>query len=147
MNKVKKIMTSDKSQTNLDVEFADLVRRFDAAWNGRDPDTLASLLTEDADFQFYYGHLVRGRDRIQRYYREKVFPYLPEGLKHVTRSYKVRQLTDGVVIADGRVDLVDENEKDPEKRVQRRLKVTTVVVTEGESWLFSAVRIMVPVKD
>ena len=72
---------------------------------------------------------------------------MPEGLRHVTRSYKVRLLTEGVAIGDGRVDLVDENEEDPEKRVHRRLKVTTVVLKGEEGWRFSAVRIMVPVKD
>jgi uncharacterized protein (TIGR02246 family) len=143
----RKNMTSDKTHNELDVVFEELVNKFDAAWNGRDPDALGVLLTEDADFQFYYGLLVRGRERIKRYYREKVFPYLPEGLKHITRSYKVRQLTDKVVIADGRVDLVDEDEEDPEKRLQHRLKVTTVVVKEEKGWRYSAVRIMVPMKE
>ena len=140
-------MKPEKLSQEIEDMSKEIVSKFDDAWNTRDPDALAKLLQEEADFQFYYGHLVRGRERIKRYYTEKVFPYLPEGLKHVTRSYRVRKITDSVLIGDGRVDLGDENEKDPEKRVQRRLKVTTGVLKGEEGWRFSAARIMVPVKD
>lgn len=125
----------------------ELIKKFDDAWNTRNDKDLADLFHEEADFQFHYGHLVRGRERVQKYYRDKVFPYLPEGLRHVTRSYKVRILTDDVVIGDGRVDLVDESEEDPDKKVHKRFKVTTVVQKGDEGWRFSAVRVMVPVKD
>jgi uncharacterized protein (TIGR02246 family) len=124
-----------------------LVEAFDRAWNERDPEVLASMFTEEADFQFYYGLMVRGREKIKRYYREKVFPYLPKGLRHVTRSSKARQITDTVIIGDARVDLVDIQEENPGKAVQQRLKVTTVVVKEDGEWMFSAVRVMCPVKD
>ena len=63
-----------------------LVGAFDNAWNNRDHEALEAFFTEDADFQFYHGLLVRGRERIKKYYRDKVFPYLPKGLRHVTRS-------------------------------------------------------------
>jgi hypothetical protein len=56
-------------------------------------------------------------------------------------------LTDEVVIGDGRVDLVIVNEEGEEIQVQRRLKVTTVVLKDDQGWRFSAVRMMVPVKD
>jgi uncharacterized protein (TIGR02246 family) len=121
-----------------------MVEDFDRAWNERDPRALAELFVEDADFQFHNGLLVRGRKRIQRYYAEKVFPSLPVGMKHITRSARVRVITDGVIIGDGKVDLVDENETGPEKRVQRRLKVTTIAVKKAESWRFTAVRVMAP---
>ena len=140
-------MKPEKLSQELEDLSAEIISKFETAWNNRDADSLAALFHSEADFQFYYGIMVRGRERIKRYYTEKVFPYLPKGLRHLTRSYKLRLLTDGVVIGDGRVDLVDENEKDPEKRVQHRLRVTTVVVKDEEEWRFSAVRMMVPVKD
>jgi uncharacterized protein (TIGR02246 family) len=124
-----------------------LVDDFDQAWNRRDPEALAVLFDEEADFQFYYGLMARGREKIKRYYQEKVFPYLPEGLEHVTRSFKIRQITDTVLIGDGRVDLVDSQEKDPEKSLHQRLKVTTINVKGDDGWKFSAVRVMKPVKD
>jgi hypothetical protein len=65
----------------------------------------------------------------------------------VTKSFRVREISDTVLIGDGRVDLVDNNEKDSEKGVQQRLKVTTVVVKENGGWKYSAVRVMKPVKD
>jgi len=140
-------MKPEKFSQEIEDMSKEIVSKFDEAWNGRDADALEGLFHEEADFQFYYGLMLRGRKRIKKYYAEKVFPNLPAGWKHVTRSFGVRLLTEGVAIGDGKVDLVDENEGDPEKRVQRRLKVTTVVVKEKENWLFSAVRLMVPVKD
>jgi uncharacterized protein (TIGR02246 family) len=140
-------MNSVNIQDNLEEISAALVSKFDTAWNNRDPEALAAFFTEEADFQFYYGHLVRGRERIKKYFANKVFPYLPKGLRHITRSYKVRVLTDEVVIGDGRVDLVIVNEEGQEIRVQRRLKVTTVILKDDQGWRFSAVRMMVPVKD
>ena len=139
-------MKSNPLAPGLEEASAELVSRFDAAWNNRDPEALASFFTEDADFQFYYGILVRGREKIKRYYRDKVFPYLEENLIHITRKYKVREISDGVVIGDGRVDLVIV-ENGEEKEIQKRLKVTTVVVREGREWKYAAVRVMVPVKD
>ena len=124
-----------------------LVEDFDRAWNERDVEALAELFTEEADFQFHYGLMVRGREKIKKYYRDKVFPSLAEGLRHVTKSPKVREISDTVVVGDGRVDLVDIDEKDPENAVQGRLKVTTVVVKENGDLKFSAVRAMKPVKD
>jgi len=126
---------------------AALISRFDTAWNGRDAEALAELFTDEADFQFYYGHLARGRDKIRRYYATKVFPYLAENLRHITRSSKTRVLAEGALIGDGRVDLVEVDEKGSELKVQRRLKVTTVVVQAGGDWKFAAVRMMVPVKE
>jgi uncharacterized protein (TIGR02246 family) len=124
-----------------------LVEDFDRAWNERDPEALASLFNEDADFQFHNGLLVRSRNRIRRFYFEKVFPTLPEGMKHISHSVRVRFVTEGVLIGDGKVDLVDESKSDPDKKVQQRLKVTTVLVKKEDMWRFSAVRVMVPAKD
>jgi uncharacterized protein (TIGR02246 family) len=126
---------------------AQLVSSFDTAWNTRNPEALADLFQEGADFQFYYGLMLRGRKRIKKFYTEKVFPNLPEGWRHITRSFKARFLTDSVAIGDGKVDLVDENEADENKRLQRRIKVTSVVVKEGGRWLFAAVRLMVPTEE
>jgi len=50
------------------------------------------------------------------------------------------------LISDGRVDLVIVEEGE-EKEVRKRLRVTTVVIQEGESLKFAAVRVMEPIKD
>ena len=137
-------MTDKRSE--LDSRSEKLVEDFDQAWNARNPEALAALFTEDADFQFYYGHMVRGRERIMRYYQEKVFPYLPQNMRHLTRSYKTRELADDILISDGKVDLtlVDENGELIE--VKRCIRVTTVAQIEKNELKFSAVRIMIPVK-
>ena len=140
-------MKKDGVDQSLLDESKQLVERFDRAWNERDHEGLAALFHEEADFQFYHGIMVRGRERIQRFYRDKVFPYLPEGMQHVTRSYKMRQIAEGVVVGDGRVDLVDLQQPDPALAVQRRVKATGVVVKDDQGCRYAAVRIMVPVKD
>ena len=124
-----------------------LASKFDTAWNNRDADSLASLFHIDADFQFYNGLLLRGQKLIKRFYSRSIFPSLPEGLRHLTRSARIRLLTETVAIGDAKVDLVDESEDDEEKRVQLRLLSTTVLIKEEEKWLVSAVRLMVPTKD
>ena len=139
-------MISKPISTDLEKASAALVSRFDTAWNERDSEALADLFHEESDFQFYHGIIVCGGERIKRFYRDKVFPYLESGLTHVTRKYQVREIRDGVLIGDGRVDLVV-MEDGGEKEIKKRLKVTTVVVRDNEGWKFSAVRVMEPVKD
>ena len=140
-------MKKDGVDQSLLDESKQLVEQFDRAWNERDPEALAALFHKKADIQFYHGIMVRGRERIKRFYRDKVFPYLPEGMQHVTRSFKLRHIAEGVVIGDGRVDLVDLQQSDPQLAIHRRVKVTGVVVKDDQGRRFAAVRIMVPVKD
>lgn len=124
-----------------------LAAKIDTAWNNRDADSLASLFHTDADFQFYNGLMLRGQKLIRRFYSRSIFPSLPEGLRHLTKSTRIRLLTESVAIGDTKVDLIDEAEDDEEQRVQRRLMATTVLIKEKERWWISAVRLMVPTKD
>ncbi len=139
-------MKSPAIPPGLEKSIGELVSRFDDAWNQRDVEALAALFVEEADFQFYHGILVWGRERIKKFYRDKVFPYLEQGLNHITRKYQVREITGDVLLGNGRVDLVIVEDGE-EREVQKRLKATTVVVGEGEDWKFAAVRVMVPVKE
>ena len=136
---------SDKKR-KLDSSSEKLVEDFDQAWNERDAEALAALFTEDADFQFYYGHMVRGRKRIKSYYQDKVFPFLPENMRHLTHSYKTRQLGEGILISDGKVDLILVDENGEQIEVKRRIRVTTVTIEDKDQLKFAAVRIMIPVK-
>lgn len=136
-----KVKTEDQDLIEISIQLAE---KLDAAWNQRDPEAMANLFHEDADFQFHNGLLIRGRKRIKRYYAEKVFPTLLPGWRHITRSARVRRIAENVVIGDGKADLVDISVEDPEKGIQRRLKVTTVSVLDNKEWRFSAVRVMVP---
>jgi uncharacterized protein (TIGR02246 family) len=124
-----------------------LASKLDTAWNNRDVETFTSLFQSDADLQFYNGLMVRGKKLIKRFYSKSVFPNLHEGLRHLTKSIRIRLLTDTVAIVDAKVDLVDEAEDDDKKRVQRKLLTTTVIIKEDERWWISAVRIMTPTKD
>lgn len=137
-------MNDQKLNPDLKAAAGKLVADFDRAWNERDADALAELFTEGADFLFYNGLMLRGRDRIWKYYKEEVFQRLPEGWIHTTRSFKIRPLSETVILGDGEANLVDENEQGPDKRIKRTITVTTIAVKEGEDWRFTAVRLMMP---
>jgi uncharacterized protein (TIGR02246 family) len=122
-----------------------LVSAFDGAWNARDAEALASLFHEDGDFHFYNGLELRGRRLIQRIYGRSVFPSLPEGLVHKTRSMSVRLLSDAVALGDGKVDLLDTTKSDEEKQVQLTISATIILTHDDGCWGISAVRLMVPV--
>jgi uncharacterized protein (TIGR02246 family) len=121
-----------------------LISDFDAAWNARDAEALASLFHEDADFQFYNGLMLRGRRLIQRVYASSIFPSLPEGLRHKTEPERIRLLSETVALGDARVAILDANEDDAQKRVQRVISATIVLTKGDECWAISAVRLMVP---
>ena len=63
-----------------------LILDFDSAWNNRDAEALALLFHKEADFRFYNGLTLRGQRLIKRFYSRNVFPNLPDGLRHRTRS-------------------------------------------------------------
>ena len=121
-----------------------LVSDFDAAWNARDAEALAVLFQEDADFEFYNGLMLRGRRLIHRVYSRSIFPSLPSGLRHKTEVRRIRLLSETVALGDAKVALLDVNEDDEQKRVQRMISAT-IVLTKGDGrWAISAVRLMVP---
>jgi uncharacterized protein (TIGR02246 family) len=121
-----------------------LISAFDAAWNARDAEALASLFHEDADFQFYNGLMLRGRRLIHRVYARSIFPSLPEGLRHRSEPARIRLVSETVALGDAKVELLDVNEEDEQKRVQLRIAATIVLAKDGGRWAISAVRLMVP---
>lgn len=139
-------MTQERILSELEELSPRLVSDFDAAWNARDADMLASLFHPDADFQFYNGLMLRGRRLIQRVYARSIFPSLDEGLRHETEPQHIRLLSDTVALADAKVVIVDTSEDDARMRVQLTISATIVLANEDGRWAISAVRLMVPVE-
>jgi uncharacterized protein (TIGR02246 family) len=119
----------------------ELAAGFDAAWNGRDADALAAFFTDDADFGNAAGEVFRGIEGIRRHYREGVFPSLPVGLPHKTTPEDIRFVAQDVIIGNGTVRLFLESREAAE---YAEMRVTAIMVKEGNRWLLSAVRLMVP---
>lgn len=138
-------MAKERGVSEMEVLSSELVSAFDGAWNRRDAEALASLFHEDGDFHFYNGLELRGRRLIQRIYGRSVFPNLPEGLIHRTRSVRVRVLSDKVALGDGKVDLLDTTKADEENQVQLTVSATIILTNDDGRWGISAVRLMVPV--
>jgi uncharacterized protein (TIGR02246 family) len=137
-------MGREEILTELDEVSSRLTSDFDAAWNARDAEALASLFHEHADFQFYNGLVLRGRRLIQRVYASSIFPSLPEGLRHKTEPERIRLLSETVALGDAKVAIFDASEDDEQKRVQRMISATIVMTKGGGRWAISAVRLMVP---
>jgi len=138
-------MARESIASEMEALSSELVSAFDGAWNRRDAEALASLFHEDGDFCFYNGLKLRGRRLIQRVYGRSVFPNLPGGLTHRTRSMRVRMLSDRVALGDGKVELLDTTKADEENQVQLTISATIILTNDDGRWGISAVRLMVPV--
>ena len=121
--------------------FIQLGQDFDAAWNARDAKALASLFTEDGDFQFWTGQCVAGADQIEKYYTAQVFPSMPENFNHNAVIERHRYIQPDVVIGDGYADIVGTMGTQPFKR---HLLFTSISVKQDGRWKLSAIRLMIP---
>ena len=121
--------------------FMQLAKDFDNAWNSRDAKALASLFTEDGDFQFWTGQCVEGRDLIEKYYATQVFPPMPEDFRHSAVIERHRFIKADVVIGDGYADIVGTMGTQPFKR---HLLFTSISVKQDSQWKLSAIRLMIP---
>jgi uncharacterized protein (TIGR02246 family) len=95
--------------------FIQLAKDLDEAWNARDAKALANLFTEDADFQFWTGQCVSGRNQIEKYYTSQVFPPMPENFRHSAVIERHRYIKSDVVIGDGYDDIVGTRGEEPFK--------------------------------
>ena len=128
-----------KESDNL--AFNQLAKDFDDAWNTRNAKALASLFTEDGDFQFWSGQCVAGRDQIEKYYSTQVFPPMPENFRHSAVTERHRYVKPDVVIGDGYADIVGIRGEEPFKM---HLLFTSVSVKQDGKWKLSAIRLMIP---
>lgn len=121
--------------------FIQLGQDFDDAWNARDAKALASLFTEDGDFQFWTGQCVAGRDQIEKYYATQVFPPMPQDFRHGAVIERHRYIKPDVVIGDGYADITGTRGSEPFKM---HLLFTSVSVKQDGQSKLSAIRLMIP---
>ena len=116
-----------------------LATELDKRWNQRDARAFADLFETDGDFRFHTGTWIKGRGCIEDFWRDMVFPGLPEGMRHVVTTKRVRFVTDNVAIGDGTLRLVDLTEG--QERVHLETEGTVLAVKKNARWFISAVRL------
>jgi uncharacterized protein (TIGR02246 family) len=122
-----------------------LAKELDRRWNERDARAFADLFEIDGDFRFHTGTWIKGRGPIEDFWRGEVFPGLPEGMRHVIITKRVRFVTDNVAIGDGTLRLVDLMEG--QERVHLETEGTVLAVKKNACWYISAVRLTALVRE
>jgi len=116
-----------------------LPAELDRTWNERDAQAFAALFDEDGDFRFHTGLWIQGREAIERFWGEEVFPTLPEGMRHIVTPRRVRFVTDDVAIGEGTLRLVEHVEG--QERVHLETEGTMLAVKREVHWHISAIRL------
>ena len=116
-----------------------LAKELDRRWNERDARAFADLFEIDGDFRFHTGTWIKGRGSIENFWRGEVFPGLPEGMRHVIITKRVRFVTDNVAIGDGTLRLV--NLIEGQERVHLETEGTVLAVKKNARWCISAIRL------
>ena len=116
-----------------------LATELDRRWNQRDARAFADLFETDGDFRFHTGTWIKGKGSIEDFWRGEVFPGLPEGMRHVVITKRVRFVTDNIAIGDGTLRLVDVGEG--QERVHLETEGTLIAVKKNARWYISAVRL------
>jgi len=122
-----------------------LPKDLDAAWDRRDVKAFADLFCEDGSFRFETGHWVIGRDNIEAFWEDQVFPRLSEGLRHESTPSRVHFVTDCVALGDGTLRIVDCSVDPPQ--VHLEVEGTLLVVRREGRWVISAVRLATLAKE
>jgi uncharacterized protein (TIGR02246 family) len=113
----------------------------DRTWDSRDAREFAALFDDNGDFRFQDGLWVQGKDAIEGFWGQEVFPNLPEGMRHISITKRVRFVSDNVAIGDGTLRLVRIMEG--QEQVYLETEGTVLAVKKEERWRISAIRLTV----
>ena len=119
-----------------DAEIHDLVRRYVAAREARDPKAIEALFTADADQLVSSGEWRRGRDAVVK---GTLASSAATGGSRAITVETVRMLGPDVAIADGRYEI-----SGLAGGQTRRMWTTFVAVRQNGVWRISAIRNMLP---
>jgi len=135
------IIVSDPSITEMDQQAVfQLTKELDKRWNQRDPSAFANLFEEDADFRFYKGAWVKGKDAIKTFWGGEVFPGMPASVKHLILVKRVRFVSPELAIGDGVLRFIDLSEG--QEQIQAEREGTLIAIIKNGRWCISAVRLV-----
>jgi len=119
-----------------------LLGETDTTWNNRDAKAFAALFEVRADFQFHTGLRIQGKDAIEKFWGEEVFPGMSEGLRHIGTLKRIRFISDNVAICDGELKIIELSVEQEQQQVHLETQVTVVVVKQSAHWYISAIRLI-----
>jgi len=135
------IIISDLSITEMDQQAVfQLTKELDKRWNQRDSTAFANLFEEDADFRFYTGAWVKGKDAIKTFWGGEVFPEMPANVKHLIVVKRVRFVSPDLAIGDGVLRFIDLGEG--QEKIQSEREGTLIAIKKNGRWCISAVRLV-----
>ena len=131
-------MGTPSAQAGLprEAEIHDVVRRYVAAREARDPKAIEALLTADADQLVSSGEWRRGRDAVVK---GTLASSAATGGSRTITVETVRMLGPDGAIADGRYEISGLAGGET-----RRMWTTFVMVRQNNTWRISAIRNMLP---
>lgn len=114
----------------------ELPLRFAEAWNLRDPDGIAALFDEDADFVNVVGIWWENREDIRKAHDYGLKIIFNESNLKVTKA-KVRQLSDDAAVVHARMRLKGQSKRKQADKPEMRFNIFTFVVRKKEdgSWI------------
>jgi uncharacterized protein (TIGR02246 family) len=124
-----------QSRSADDQAVRDVVRRYVAAREARDPAAVAALFTADADQLVSSGEWRLGRDKVVE---GSLASTERTGGKREIAVERVRFVSDDVAVADGRYTIAGLETGD------RRMWSTFVMAKEAGAWKIAAIRNMLP---
>lgn len=98
------------------------------------------MFETDADFRFYSGPWVKGKEAIASFWNGEVFPGLSESARHVIGIERIRFVTADLMIGDGNLRIVDQ--VDGQEQILADRKGTLIAVKKNEAWVIAAVRLV-----
>jgi len=116
-----------------------LATELDRTWNQRDARAFAELFETNGDFRFHTGAWIRGKASIEGFWSSRVFPGLPEGMRHKVTPKQIRFITENVAIGDGTLRITDTIEG--HDRVHLETEGTLFAAKKNARWYNSAIRL------
>jgi uncharacterized protein (TIGR02246 family) len=110
-----------------------VVAKFVEAWNQRDPDALAALFDDDAEFVNVTGLWWHTREEIRKAHAYGLTRIFKESVLKAT-DVRVKWLSDGIAVVHARMTLTGQNPVDEISTPRQRSNVMSFVVhrtTEG----------------
>lgn len=121
-----------------------LSAELDRTWNARDAHAFAGLFDENGDFRFPDGLWIQGREAIELFWKEKIFPLRSREARHVVTSRRVRFVTEDVVIGEGTLRIVET--VTGQEQVYFEAEGTLLAVKRDLHWRIASIRLAVLVK-
>ena len=135
------LVLSDPSITEQDIwSVKQLTAELDKRWNQRDAEAFADLFDSDADFRFYTGPWVKGKEAITSFWNGEVFPGQSASTRHVIGIERIRFVSADLMIGDGNLRIVDQ--VDGKEQILADRKGTLIAVKKDKAWFIAAVRLV-----